>query len=929
LAKQKTSLKYILKINSTRIRKANWDLKITLSEAMENDEIVSLADSSVIRFIKQIHRDKSENNLDIEKEIKKVKNEIKRTKKESNSLENRVKIKNLYIKLNDLRYVPEYICVIIDKISDFDRMNRKKGFYINGKRFNRLLATTGGAKNSTVVYMSEDIHEIINNKIDNGRNKNITFVPAKLEAYKALSCSASVPVSDPKGIIVVKDCITSFKENVIRIYDEEDSKFPKMEDVDDCLCENNASDGFGLALPSLLERWNKELGEDYVPSGMCIRGSFIKGMIFPFMYTDFADTIAKKDTVIDIWGDERNIHDAELILTESMLKLWGSYDNMEHYLRCCKENSYTLSVTKVAPEKLENQRNLNYQFIQSLDLSDEQIDSLIYPTVRMIKDSLGDDHMKSLLFLRGDHLTDENVLSSQYDFSMAIMADHRMNNDPFIKNRIYDMISKRIDDAKKGDLIVEGNFSIASGDPYSLCQSMFGIAPTGILKAGEFYSNHWNEKDISEVVAFRAPMTLHNNIRTFKLIKSEETEKWYKHMKTVTIVNSFDSTANALNGMDFDADLMLTVNNDIIKGAVKNLKPIICTQKSADKIIPDEQSLIKANKLSFGDEIGAVTNRGTAMYDVLATLDKDSNEYKEVLYRITCVQHYQQNAIDKTKGIQSNPMPKEWYDKKNSELSEKDNDEIKEIKRLNNLIVADKKPYFFIYIYPHLMKKYKRYIANNNTNCNYRFGISLKQMLNKKNKSDEESEFIKSYLEDFPVSLANSTMNRICWKIENEFKTPTKKSKDIIFDYKIMKSVKYYDKSLKNKIVELHNEHNQKIQSHMRYIKNSREEDETKSEKRQRFIEEFRKKALELCSDIDELTNIIIDICYKEKNKKTKQFLWDVCGEQIVKNLLQNNDGKLRFPVQDESGDIIYGGLKFKETEKIYYEVDLDEIDFE
>jgi len=929
LAKQKTSLKYILKINSSRLRKAKWDFHITLSEALENDEIVSLADSSVLRFIKEINQRNSDNDADIEILIKETKKKIKTLKKNTNSQENRESIKKYYQELNDLRYVPEYICVIIDKISDFDRLNRKKGFYINGKKFTRLLATPGGAKNSTVIFMSENAHTEVVKRIDNGRNKEVKIVPAKLEAYKALACSASTPVSDPIGIIVVDDSITQFNENVIRIYDEEGKRYPKVEERDDYLCENNASDGFGLALPALMERWNKELGEKHSPSGMCIRGSFIKGMAFSFDFRSFSSEIAKKETVIDVWGDERNVNEAELILTSSMLKLWSSYDNMEHYLKCCKDNSYTFSVTKVTPEYLENQRSLNYQFIQSLELSDDEIDKLVYPTTRMLKDSLGEDQMKSLLFLRGDHLTDKNIMSGQYDFSMALMADQRMSNDEFIRNRIHEMLEKRIDDAKKGDLIVEGNFSIVSGDPYTLCQSMFGLELTGILKKGEFYNSYWNDKGIDQVVAFRAPMTLHNNIRILDLVNNEETEKWYKHMKTVTIINSFDSTASALNGMDFDADMVLTVNNDIVKRAVKNLRPIICTQNSASKIIPDETSLIKANKLSFGDEIGSVTNRGTAMYDVLARFDKGSKEYKELIYRITCIQHYQQNAIDKTKGIQSNPMPKEWYDRRSNQISTEDSEAVRMEKEFNSSILADKKPYFFIYIYPHIMNKYKRYISNNNTNCNFRFGISLKQLMNKKVKSEEEKEFLISYLGDMPVSMANSTMNRICWKIENEFKSPTRKNKLNEFDYKIMKSDKWYDKSLKPKISELYNEHNQKVQSHMRRNKSDREDDESKVEKRQRFIAEFRKKALEICSDIDELTNIVLDICYKEKNKRTKQFIWDVCGEQIIENLLRNNDGKLRFPIQDEDGDIEYGGLRFKEVEKVYIEEDLIELNFE
>ena len=45
------------------------------------------------------------------------------------------------------------------------------------------------------------------------------IVPSKLESYKSLVCSSSIPVSNPKGILVVDDCVTEFKANVITIDD--------------------------------------------------------------------------------------------------------------------------------------------------------------------------------------------------------------------------------------------------------------------------------------------------------------------------------------------------------------------------------------------------------------------------------------------------------------------------------------------------------------------------------------------------------------------------------------------------------------------------------------------------------------------------------------------------------------------------------------
>jgi hypothetical protein len=47
-------------------------------------------------------------------------------------------------------------------------------------------------------------------------------------------------------------------------------------------------------------------------------------------------------------------------------------------------------------------------------------------------------------------------------------------------------------------------------------------------------------------------MTNHNNIRIFRFKDNDDTRKWYRFMKTCTILNAWDTTVDALNGADFD-----------------------------------------------------------------------------------------------------------------------------------------------------------------------------------------------------------------------------------------------------------------------------------------------------------------------------------------------------------------------------------------
>ena len=892
LAKQKTNQRFIFKINSSRLRKSKWNLTLTIPEAIKNEELISLADSTTLRFINEGKNIDSDANF--------IRKQIKTIKKLESNLDNRKKIKTLYANLYNALFIKDYVCIVIDKMKDFDTLNRDKGFFINGVKFKRLLTTNGGGKNSTVIYVSLEIHEKLNNKLDNGRDLTKPIVPGKFEAYKGLPCSASIPVSDPKGIIVIKDCETEFLSNVITL-DDNNTLYPKLTYEKDYLIKLVENDGYGMIHPDLSLIWAKELGEDYIASGFCERNSFCKGMFFTMDFIDFADKIAKSYIVKDAWGADRDIRNVQLVLTTSMLKLWDSYNSMEHYLECCKDNGYTFSVTKITPEKLENERNLNYQFIQSYELSDDDIEELIQPTVQEIKDVLGNDPIKSILFLKGVHISEDSYNSQDSDFIKALMIDKSMINDPFVRNKIHNMIKKRINEAKIGVLKVKGNFSTVSGDPYSLCQSMFGLEVTGLLKSGEFYSKYWNDKNVEEVVCYRAPMTCHNNIRILRFKNTEEMQYWYKYMNTVTIFNSWDTTSHALNGLDEDADAVMTTNNPVLLRNTRELDAVICIQKVAEKKIITEELLIQANKDCFGDAIGSITNKVTGMIDVISGFEKDSKEHEELEYRIICGQNYQQNAIDKLKGIISKPLPKEWYDY----FTAKDMPD----KEFQLRILADKKPYFFIYNYPYVKKKYKKYIDNTNKNCLMRFGIDVKELISKEIKTEEEDKFIYYYYRKMPVFINKSTMNRICWIIEQEFDGYKSMSSGGSFDYKILMSEEVNHNKMYSDVKTLYEEYTARVRQYAQTFSTNKLDKEDKQNTRNIFKNDFKDRAHEICVNNEELCNIVIDLCYK--NNLSKQFAWDICGKSIIDNLLRINDYNINYPIRDINGTVEYGGELF------------------
>lgn len=547
--RQKSCQKFIFKLHSKKLRQAGWALELPLAKALKDspEDVVTISDSQVLRWIDELR-----NVGDADARAKEIRKLIKFQKKKPTSRETKLVINKLYSDLYDLQYQKDYICIIMDRESDYDRANL--GFSVNGITYRRFLGTNGGIKNSTIVYVNEELYPELKKRLDNGRNKTVPLVPAKLEAYQALVCSGSTPLPAPRGFIVVNDCITHFTDDVITINDENDGE-PILRYVDGYEVEHNDSDGYGLMTPEYSMLVNGVINGDYTHTiaGMNTRYSFEKGMIYTFDLVEFAEKVAGTYEITDAWGTKRDVRDADVILTVSMLKLWDSYDSWEDYFRNCEENHYQFSTPKVTPAELENVRNTNYQFLQSYNFTDEELYELCKPSIDEINDVLGGDYRKSLAFMMGRGVDDNTALSGDYDYAAkALMADPSMIDDPYVKRKLHNMIKARIEGCKRGAIMVNANFAMISGDPYALAQSMFGLDITGILKAGELYHKHWIDRGADELVCFRAPMTNYSNIRKLRLNKTDEAAHWYQYMNTVVVLNAWDTTCDALNGADKD-----------------------------------------------------------------------------------------------------------------------------------------------------------------------------------------------------------------------------------------------------------------------------------------------------------------------------------------------------------------------------------------
>lgn len=943
MAKQQKTQQYIYKINSSLLKQNNWELELPLSDARKiPGVVVSLADSQILTWINELNGTE-----DYDSRAKQIKKDIKEIKKQPNSDDNKKKVSEKYTELYDLQFKKDYLCVVFDKKSDYDRAN--KGFKVNGIAYKRLICTTNGVKTSSVVYAADrfveyngqsvNIHDELKRRIANGRNTDVKLSPAKYGAYESLAASASIPVSWPRsresnipgGVIVVKDCVVHFKTNFIEIDDSDPTVEPKVTEKHNEDFENNMSDGCSMMLPHLSKRWNGELNgnSEHTMSGCNMRCAFTKGMALTFDFIRFAEEIIgasaehpEKYVIKDYWGKERDIRDADLILTESQLKLCGSYSSWEDYYEKCIANHYTLRVTKTSEEENDDIRQLNYQFIQSLDLTDDDIDELIAPTVNEIKDIMELDPRKSVAYLCGKGLNEKNVIFAE-NIAKALMIDKIAINDPYIRSKIKKMINRRIKDAKIGVLDLHGNFQILSGDLYALCESMFGLEPHGILKAGEIYSKYWYDEGVDRVLCFRAPMSNAHSIVAQNICKDKKALDWFQYIDTCIVVNGWDTMPAALNGFDFDGDLLFTTNNASLIRRQTNLPALNCIQTKAPKKVVKEEDIIASNKAGFGSKIGSITNKITQMTSLMANYAPNSKEYETLRYRTQCGQALQQREIDKAKGILPIPMPKEWYQYGANIIKSDDSEEIQEKKAFNQTICANKKPYFFMYNYDTERVNYQKFIEEVNSKSIGLYGISFEDMLKMDNLSEDAAKFVQYCSAKCPIDMSPSTMNRICRKIEEEF-DGNFSCEELEFDYSIYKSKNNVKRSSYAEIKGLCEHYLMNLKTLNSRKINNEEERKILLEDKDSLLETLIEDMTSICPNEESLCDILLDICYTGKMSKT--IVWDVCGTQIIKNMLEKHDNTLTYPEKSENADFCCCGTQFSnKTIRIGGEI-IDEI---
>jgi hypothetical protein len=916
--KSKIQQYYIYKFTTDRLKDSNYNITINPHKARKNGELISLGESQMLRSLRKIKGVQY-----TQDEIDQLFYEKKEIKTGISTPETIIELRKLEKDIDSLLFIPEIVSVVVSDVRHYEHIIQH-GLFINNRRFARLMCSAGQMRRNTVLFVDQEYEEELKYVLNND-HKDIEVNPSKFNAYFALSSSTALPVSSP-SFTVIPD-LEIEREETVEFIEEMPDGNDKIS-VQTRKIPFNLFDGQGLISPRRAKKWAKDLGLDYLPSAFIVRSNFVKGLVVVFDFEKFSKEKGV-NRVADIYGNSVNILDMDVILTKSQFKLAEGFDSVTDYIEKSEKNDLGWWVSRYSPREENKYTFTNYQFLQALDLDEDDISDLCSKTLDYFNNTMKNELSYALLYLLGKNCNYENAEENIFDrindtITKALILNNDLIKDPYIQSHIESRLGRRIKESYIGKLLVDGFYTFAISDPYALAEHALGLSVHGLLERGQHYNKFYADQSSKSVVSMRAPLTWRSEVNSMSITHNKNIDKWYKYIETGAIFNIHGLDCMLMADSDFDGDIVcLTDEPSIVNNIYGGLPIYYETQKTPKKQIVEEE-LYQYDIKGFNPKIGFLTNCSTTMYAMLPQYDKNSKEYEEVIRRLKQCRKEQGSIIDSAKGLVVRPIPQHWTRWSHIDEEEMTEEELQEA-HFYNKIMVDKRPIFMIYLYDNYYRDHREFGYNYNIYSIANFGKTLEEVLaiDKSSLTEDEKAFLNEYYDFNPFLETNCTINNISQYMQENVKKIKHGRKSIKVE-KNTRILRDADVSLdRNKLKKLYNLY-KKYKSEKRNFFNIKgSSGEALYKTLEQYNKAIRYEAYSgISSSITELANLAVTICYEMHPGDNKSFAWNVFGEGIVNNVYKNRQEIIRVPVLDND----HGNIEYLGSHYSMMEVDMEKV---
>ncbi|MBR6050964.1 MAG: hypothetical protein IKP68_07145, partial [Clostridia bacterium] len=461
------------------------------------------------------------------------------------------------------------------------------------------------SRNCVLSFVRADLYEPLRERMMLGMKIGKCQL-AKLYAYNALMYTSGRRINDPnllssKKIVVIDNPKSIVKNaNIVTVEDDGSNepvrKYARVEKIADV--EVLEFDGEGIV--------SKELAYSLDPSGahhsFQVRMPYIKGVVHEIdLRSLFSELGVQK--IRDIWGVEHDVGDVEMILTKSMFKGFGWMTEngltWAQYLERCRKYSHALYISGSDKAERQDTTELNYQFLNTLALTEEQFRPgdlpegwdaspetdprcwLTKTTESVYYDYCANAETRLSYFLKDLHNEELEITDRR-----RLRAKLLKKNPLFIEESIF--TKELADNAESirskyavGKMLVAGDTRYLSDD---LIRLLAHIVKTSVGEGKAYQALTGEELHGNEIFA---PSPVYKEQPHYTLLRSphiarnEEAfvypasnvgpirKKYLSHLYYVLMVDSRSLIPERLGGAHYDGDLVRTIADPIVNDCVK------------------------------------------------------------------------------------------------------------------------------------------------------------------------------------------------------------------------------------------------------------------------------------------------------------------------------------------------------------------------
>ena len=497
---------------------------------------------------------------------------------------------------------------------------------------------------------------------------------SKLYAYNALLFTSGTRITlagadlftRPRIVVVpnVKSVIPNIR-TVTVVGDgssEAVRKYSRVEETRDITVTE--FDGEGLISPHMASI----LGSGH--SSFQIRLPYIKGVVHT---VDFAAMLAELDVpyIVDLWGKRFRPESVEIILTESMFKGLGwmiaNSLSWEEYLKRCHHYDHALYVSGMDKPDRQTTTELNYQFLNTLSMTDDEFRPKDLPLGWHSSPDLDKRHWitktteseyyrlmadrEARLRYFTDKLPGDGFRDRERQFQIKLLMENQLFiNESLYAKELQDRAQSILKKYAVGKLLVSGDNRYLSDDLMRLMahivKAAVGEGTAYKRLAEEFISGNdmyapnpgYPENDVYTIL--RSPHIARNEeVLATPIQEGSLRNKYFSHLGYVIMVDSRSLIPERLGGADFDGDMVKTIADPLVNQCVMRSSTDLPLLK-----IPAEQPLIAdakdwherfiTVKNTFSSRVGQISNaalsRGILAYDENTSPEERERYCREV-----------------------------------------------------------------------------------------------------------------------------------------------------------------------------------------------------------------------------------------------------------------------------------------------------------